>query len=62
MLRILFGLLIVLVLSLLINFLLSIFVSPSSDKGDVEILKKDNGDKRKIDPDVGEVTDYEEVE
>lgn len=43
-----------------LNFLSSIFGSSSDDN--IHIVNEGKNDKPKIDPNVGEVTDYEDVE
>lgn len=58
------GVFIVLVFLLLLNMLFSFFSSGSGrdDKDDIYIVNEGKNDKPKINPNVGEVTDYEEVE
>lgn len=59
----LFGIFIVLIVILLLNLVFS-FVGSSSkrDKDDIYIVNEGKNDKPKINPNIGEVTDYEEVE
>lgn len=59
----LFGIFIVLMVMLLLN-LISSFIGSSSkrDKDDIYIVNEGKNDKPKINPNIGEVTDYEEIE